>query len=227
MNAYAGSPVVGQFPLKGIGCRQHLPASHYSPNAMSQPPFEVRPPEANEVVFRLVDRRNPGTAQFLSDEADGRTATLMRTSCVAIYRGFSARNTLAQARSLAKLLGKRWIAGLRVAGIARSRRARAYYDFCRVHQTLRWLGADCRFAAPRNLSGFSRGNLARDAWGPVQCAEAASPSPAGFVGAEDHSGGIESSKERCRDSFPAARRCDPDVETADANRTSIAPGRRQ
>jgi hypothetical protein len=77
---------------------------------MPHPPFEVRPADTNEVIFRVVDRRNPGPAQFRSDEEDGRTDALLRTQNVAIYRGFSARNTLIQATKLARLLDKQWVA---------------------------------------------------------------------------------------------------------------------
>jgi hypothetical protein len=56
------------------------------------------------VVFRLVSNGQPTGDDFLSDEAEGRIQNLARSGSMAIYRGFSVRATLAQARSLARSL---------------------------------------------------------------------------------------------------------------------------
>ena len=73
------------------------------------PPFEVEPADG-EIVYRLIDSPDPELGHFLSDEADGRTSNLYRSQNVAIYRGFSARETLEQAMKLARGIGKPYIA---------------------------------------------------------------------------------------------------------------------
>ena len=74
------------------------------------PPFEVRPPQPDEVVFRLVDATTASADDFRSDEADRRRETVLRTLNVAIYRGFSVRSTLTQAMKLARHIGKPYVA---------------------------------------------------------------------------------------------------------------------
>lgn len=79
------------------------------------PPFELRPGES-ESVFRLVETLSPTAYDFLSDEQAGRYGNPDTTiQSVATFRGFSVSATLAQARSLARLLRRH---GRRVDGIA-------------------------------------------------------------------------------------------------------------
>jgi len=71
------------------------------------PPFEVRPADPGETFFRLLRGSEPQVEDFLSDEQDERVESLAATGSMALYRGFSVRNTLAQARRLAKAPGLR------------------------------------------------------------------------------------------------------------------------
>ena len=73
-------------------------------------PFEVRPPVADETVFRVLQGDEASAEEFLSDEQTGKRRTLDTSQSVAIYRGFSVRRTYPQAMSLAALLGKRRVA---------------------------------------------------------------------------------------------------------------------
>src|SRR5437016_407589 len=83
--------------------------------AHTPPPFEVRPPEPGEIFYRLCDTDRPGADAFLSDEAAGRTSTIVRVASVALYRGFSARATLAQATSLARVIHKPVVAEIELS----------------------------------------------------------------------------------------------------------------
>lgn len=74
------------------------------------PPFEVRPANPGETMFRILESESPRLEDFLSDEHVGRLRTLDETQNIAIYRGISVRATLTQARNLAKLLRKPIIA---------------------------------------------------------------------------------------------------------------------
>jgi hypothetical protein len=67
-----------------------------------------------EVFFRILDGRGAVPANFLSDEQDGRVHNLPRTQNMAIHRGLSVRKTLAQAASLARVLGKDAVAEVEV-----------------------------------------------------------------------------------------------------------------
>jgi hypothetical protein len=84
------------------------------PGHMPHPAFQVRPPEAGEVVYRFLEGPEPQPEDFLSDEADLRNRAMVITENVAIYRGFSTRNTLTQAIRLGRLIRKRWVAELRL-----------------------------------------------------------------------------------------------------------------
>jgi hypothetical protein len=65
-------------------------------------PFQVRPPDAEFILFRIIEDIQAAEGDFLSDEWAGKARDL-RTS-LAIHRGFSCRATLNQARSLGRLL---------------------------------------------------------------------------------------------------------------------------
>lgn len=95
-------------------------------------PFEVRPAVAGEVVFRVISSEAPSPADFLSDEEAGHGQNLPRHQNMAIYRGFSVRKTLNQAQSLARSLGKSYVAEVELSphdadAIARTFKPRGHH----------------------------------------------------------------------------------------------------
>ncbi len=65
-------------------------------------PFQVRPPDSGAVLFRVVENVPAAEEDLLSDEQAGKHRDLLMSA--ALYRGFSCRATLNQARSLGRLL---------------------------------------------------------------------------------------------------------------------------
>jgi hypothetical protein len=73
-------------------------------------PFTVVAAEPGETVFRLLEGPEATVDDFLTDEQTEKVDTLAATGSMAIYRGISVRRTLPQARRLARLLRRDYIA---------------------------------------------------------------------------------------------------------------------
>jgi hypothetical protein len=73
-------------------------------------PFEVRPADPGEIVYRVLRGLEASVADFLPDELDPRSQTLARSGSTALARGISVRATLPQARRLARFLRRSHIA---------------------------------------------------------------------------------------------------------------------
>ena len=98
----------------------------------SHEPFEVRSAIEGERFFRIVPTETPRVEDFSSDAEAGRHRTLRELGSIALYRGFSVRATLSQARGLAALLRHPYVAEIALTpeegdDVARTLRTRGHH----------------------------------------------------------------------------------------------------